>query len=162
MNVNSANRSGNQDIVIVTDYHSKNVEYRWHDCLTGEERRFNRATSFESIRRVLEEACAVACRRGGGVVWIMESTTGWSRVKKLIGDRARFVLVNVLQLPRTPKAYRRKTDALDTAGLLRSSAAADVGTCRRRISRGIGCVSTGGSWRCVRTWCVGGRACGTG
>jgi transposase len=122
----SMKRSVNQDIVVVTDYHSKNVEYRWYDCLTGEERRFNRATSFESMDRVLAEASAVASARGGQAVWIMESTTGWARVKKLIGGRARFVLANVLRVARTPKAYRRKTDALDTAGLLREQLRGDL------------------------------------
>jgi transposase len=52
-------------------------------------------------------------------VWIMESTTGWARVKDLIGDRVRFVLANVLQMPLPPKAKRRKTDKIDTARMLR-------------------------------------------
>jgi adenosylmethionine-8-amino-7-oxononanoate aminotransferase len=34
----------------------------------------------------------------------MESTTGWARVKDLLGERARFVLANVLQMPLPPKA----------------------------------------------------------
>jgi len=49
----------------------------------------------------------------------MESTTGWARVKKLLGGRAEFLLANVLQIPLPPKARRKKTDKLDTARLLR-------------------------------------------
>jgi transposase len=49
----------------------------------------------------------------------MESTTGWSRVKDLLGERAEFVLANVLQMPLPPKAKRRKTDKIDTARILR-------------------------------------------
>lgn len=107
------------DIVIVTDYHSKAIQFRIVDASTGEERSFNRATSIEAIEVVLAEARKTALPRGGQVVWIMESTTGWVRVKKLLGGRATFLLANVLQVPLPPKAYRRKTDKLDTARLLR-------------------------------------------
>src|SRR5690349_14285002 len=102
----------NADIVIVTDYHAEAIQFRVFDPATGEDRTFNRVTSIETIEAVLEESRRVALPRGGQVVWIMESTTGWARVKSLLGDRAAFVLANVLQLPLPPRAYRRKTDRL--------------------------------------------------
>lgn len=108
-----------KDIVIVTDYHAKAVEYRWLDLCTGEERTFNRATSAASIETVLDEARSLALPRGGQAVWIMESTSGWARVLKLLAGRASFVMANVLQMPLPPKARRHKTDKLDTARLLR-------------------------------------------
>jgi transposase len=55
----------------------------------------------------------------GKVVWVMESTTGWARVKDLLGSSARFQMANVLQMPLPPKARRRKTDKIDTARMLR-------------------------------------------
>ena len=108
-----------QDIVLVVDYHDKNLEFRWFDRASGEERTFRRPTQALAIDQVMAEARAAAIPRGGAVVWIMESTTGWARVEALIGERAVFVLANVLQIPLPPKARRRKTDKLDTARLLR-------------------------------------------
>ena len=106
------------DIVIVADYHSQNIEYRWLDTATGQERTGKYATSRAGILRQVEQALGeVSC--GGKVAWIMESTTGWSRVKDLIGSRVQFVLANVLQMPRSPKAHRHKTDKLDTGRILR-------------------------------------------
>jgi len=61
-------------------------------------------------------------------VWIMESTTGWARVKALLGSRAQFIMANVLQMPLPPKARRRKTDKLDTARLLREYINGDLPT----------------------------------
>jgi len=49
----------------------------------------------------------------------MESTTGWARVKELLGDQAEFILANVLQMPLPPKAHRRKTDKIDTGRMQR-------------------------------------------
>jgi transposase len=40
-------------------------------------------------------------------------------VKDLLGDRVKFILVNVLQMPLPPKGKRRKTDKIDTARMLR-------------------------------------------
>jgi transposase len=40
-------------------------------------------------------------------------------VQELLGDRAEFVLANVLQMPRPPKGHRRKTDKIDTERLQR-------------------------------------------
>ena len=111
--------NNDKDIVVVTDYHAKNTEFRVYDSATGEERTFNRKTEAAEFEKALEEARSVASPRGGRVVWIMESTTGWARVKKLLGDRAQFLLANVLQIPQPPKARRRKTDKLDTGRILR-------------------------------------------
>jgi transposase len=49
----------------------------------------------------------------------MESTTGWARVKKLISSPVQFVMANVHQMPLPPKAYRRKSDKIDTGRILR-------------------------------------------
>jgi transposase len=107
-----------KDIILVVDYHAENIEFRWFNEATGEERVGKYATTRAGILRHLEEA-AREVERDGQVVWIMESTTGWARVKDLIGARARFVLANVLQMPLPPKARRRKTDKIDTGRLLR-------------------------------------------
>jgi transposase len=40
-------------------------------------------------------------------------------VKELIGSRAEFIMANVLQMPLPPKAYRRKSDKIDTGRMLR-------------------------------------------
>jgi transposase len=69
------------------------------------------------LRQVEEARAAVS--PGGEVVWIMESTTGWARVKELLEGKVRFVLANVLQMPLPPKARRKKTDKIDTGRLLR-------------------------------------------
>jgi transposase len=60
-----------------------------------------------------------AAEVGGRVIWIMESTTGWARLKELIGSQVEFVMANVLQMPLPPKAYRRKSDKIDTGRILR-------------------------------------------
>jgi len=107
-----------QDILVVADYHAENIEFRWFNESTGEERTGKYATTRAGILRQVDQA-AREVAPGGRVVWIMESTTGWARVKDLIGPRARFVLANVLQMPLPPKARRRKTDKIDTGRLLR-------------------------------------------
>ena len=53
------------------------------------------------------------------MVWILESTTGWARVKELLGERVDFRLANVVQMPLPPKGRRRKTDKVDTARIQR-------------------------------------------
>ena len=87
--------SHDKDIILVVDYHAENIEYRWFNEATGEERRGRYPTEARAILRQIEEA-AGELSPGGNVVWIMESTTGWARVKDLIGERARFILANVL------------------------------------------------------------------
>lgn len=107
-----------KDIVLVNDYHAENIEFRWFNEANGEMCVGNYSTSQAGILRHLEQA-ERELPPGGRVVWIMESTTGWARVKDLIGRRAQFVLSNVLQMPLPPKARRRKSDKIDTARILR-------------------------------------------
>ena len=108
-----------KDIVLTVDYHKKNLEIRWLNRATGEERTFRRPTTRKDIEAVVREAREEAAPSGGQVVWIMESTTGWARVKDLLGGGAKFLLCNVLRMPREPKAYRKKTDRTDTARMQR-------------------------------------------
>ncbi|HUO08655.1 MAG TPA: IS110 family transposase [Phycisphaerae bacterium] len=107
-----------KDIVLVVDYHAENIVYRWFNEATGEELAGKYSTGREEILRQVEEARS-AVVPDGEVVWIMESTTGWARVKELLEGKVRFVLANVLQMPLPPKARRRKTDKIDTGRLLR-------------------------------------------
>lgn len=107
-----------KDIVLVADYHAKNTEFRWFNEVTGEERTGCYPTTRAGILRQAEQA-AGELERGGRIVWIMESTTGWARVKDLLGERVKFILANVLQMPLPPKGRRRKTDKIDTGRLLR-------------------------------------------
>ena len=107
-----------KDIVLAVDYHSKNIEFRRFNQATGEESTGTYATEKGSILRQVELA-AQEVAPGGRVVWIMESTTGWARVKDLLEGRVKFILSNVLQMPLPPKARRRKTDKIDTGRLLR-------------------------------------------
>ena len=107
-----------KDIILVADYHAENIEFRWFNEATGEERTGRFATTRPGILRLVQKA-AQEVPPGGRVVWIMESTTGWARVKKLLGERVMFVLANVLQMPLPPKARRRKSDKIDTGRILR-------------------------------------------
>jgi len=108
-----------KDIILAVDYHAENIEVRWLNCATGEERCLRIPTTRGGILRLVEKAIAEASQMSGKVVWIMESTTGWARVKELIGSRVQFILANVLQMPLPPKAYRRKSDKIDTGRMLR-------------------------------------------
>jgi transposase len=108
----------NKDITLVADYHAQNIAFRWFNAVTGEERTGSYCTAPAGILRQVEQA-AQELPAGGRMVWLMESTTGWARVKALLGERAQFVLANVLQMPLPPKARRRKTDKIDTGRLLR-------------------------------------------
>jgi transposase len=107
-----------KDIILVADYHAENVEFRWCNEATGEERTGRFATTRAGILRLVEKAIQDVAP-GGRVVWIMESTTGWARVKDLLGERVKFLLANVLQMPLPPKARRRKSDKIDTGRILR-------------------------------------------
>jgi len=111
--------STGKDIILVVDYHAENIAYRWFDESSGHERTGKYPTDREGILRHVEEARLAASSTGGEVVWIMESTTGWARVKELLADKVRFVLANVLQMPLPPKANRKKTDHIDTGRMLR-------------------------------------------
>ena len=107
-----------QDIILVVDYHARNIEFRRFDRQTGEERTGKFATNRSNIQRLVAQA-AEELPPGGQVAWVMESTTGWARVKDTLGSQAKFVLANVLQMPLPPKGRRRKTDKIDTARILR-------------------------------------------
>jgi len=107
-----------EDIVLVVDYHSENIEYRWLNQATGEGRTGRYATSRVGVLGQVEQATQ-ELSAGGRVVWVMESTTGWARVKDLLGERVELVLCNVLQMPLPPKGRRRKTDKIDTGRILR-------------------------------------------
>jgi transposase len=107
------------DIVLAVDYHDENSVIRWFDCATGEERVLKCVTEGEAILAVVRSAKKQAELSGGQAVWIMESTTGWARVKRLVAPLAKFVLANVVQMPLPPKARRKKTDKVDTKRLLR-------------------------------------------
>jgi len=106
-----------KDIILAVDYHSRNIEFRWLNLDGGEERTGNYPTTRAGILRHVEQAIS-ELSPGGRVVWIMESTTGWARVKDLLGERVDFVLANVLQMPQSPKGRRRKSDKIDTGRLL--------------------------------------------
>jgi len=108
-----------KDIILVVDYHAENTEVRWFNCGSGEERCLNIPTTRAGVLRLVEKAVVEATQVGGQVIWIMESTTGWARIRELIGSRVEFVMANVLQMPLPPKAYRRKSDKIDTGRMLR-------------------------------------------
>ena len=107
-----------EDIVLSVDYHDQNCVIRRRALGSGAEEVLSVPTTDGDLRRVLAQARAQA-GRGGRVVWIQESTTGWARVQALLGGRVEFVLANVLQMPLPPKGRRRKTDKVDTARLQR-------------------------------------------
>ena len=108
-----------EDIILAVDYHDNNLVIRWFNPATGEERMLHCPTTRRDIQRLLARTKKEAAESGGKVIWIMESTTGWARVKHLIGSGGKLVVANVLQMPQSPKAYRRKTDKIDTGRMLR-------------------------------------------
>ena len=107
-----------KDIILVADYHAENIEFRWFNQATGEERTGRYGTTGGGIGWQVEDALR-ELEPGGRAVWVMESTTVWARVKDLLGERVKFILANVLQMPLPPKAKRRKTDKIDTGRMLR-------------------------------------------
>lgn len=109
----------NKDIVLVVDYHDENLVIRRFACSTGEENVLKRPTTAEAITHVVSQARQELAGSDGKVVWVMESTTGWARVKDVLDSLAKFQMANVLQMPLPPKARRRKTDKIDTARILR-------------------------------------------
>jgi transposase len=108
----------NQGSVLTVDYHDENCVVRRLDLSSGEERLLKMATNPAELRRAVDEARS-ACGLETRVVWIQESTTGWARVKALLGESVEFLLANVLQMPLPPKGRRRKTDRIDTARVQR-------------------------------------------
>jgi transposase len=109
-----------KDIVLTVDYHDQNCVIRRLDRWTGEERVLSVATCAKALAAVVDEAVGQVRPRKSRVVWIQESTTGWARVKDLLGERVQFQLVNLVQMPLPPKARRRKTDKIDTARMQRN------------------------------------------
>jgi transposase len=108
-----------KDIILAVDYHDNNLTIRWLNCHTGEERQLSRQTTADNIRQLAQQAADEAAQANGRAIWIMESTTGWARVGQLIGNILDVRVANVLQMPLPPKAYRRKTDKIDTGRILR-------------------------------------------
>ena len=108
-----------KDIILTVDYHDRVCVIRQLDRETGLEQVLTEVpTMAGALANVVDQARRKAGRRGR-VVWIQESTTGWARVRDLLADRVEFDLANVLQMPRPPKARRRKTDKVDTARMQR-------------------------------------------
>jgi transposase len=103
--------------ILCVDYHDENCVVRHYDGATCHE-------SVQQVRTdaaVLSSLVAQARRRqpNARVEWIQESTTGWARVKTLLGKQIDgFLLANTLSLPKRPKDHRRKTDKIDTARIL--------------------------------------------
>jgi transposase len=115
-----------QDITLTVDYHDRVCVIRQFDHATRRERTFTEvATTAEGLRGVVDRARRDA-GRDGRVIWIQESTTGWARVKDLLGELVDFRLANVLQMPLPPKARRRKTDKVDTARMQREHLAGNL------------------------------------
>ncbi|HLJ97342.1 MAG TPA: IS110 family transposase, partial [Gemmataceae bacterium] len=106
------------DIILAVDYHDENTVIRQFDERTGVETTCTVPTTAATLTEVVQQARRQRAR-GGRVVWIQESTTGWARVQALLGTQTQFLLANVVQMPRLPKGHRRKTDRTDTARILR-------------------------------------------
>ena len=108
-----------KDITLTVDYHDRACVVRWFDHGTGCNRVISDVPTTKHALGEMVEKARLAAGRKGGVNWIQESTTGWARMQALVGDRAGFVLANVLQMPLPPKGRRRKTDKIDTARIQR-------------------------------------------
>lgn len=109
----------NKDILLSVDYHDENCKLRWLDLASGEERMHGSRTAPGPLCSLVGEALEEASGRGGRVVWVQESTSGWARMKELLGEQVVFELCNVLQMPLPPKGRRRKTDKIDTGRIQR-------------------------------------------
>lgn len=107
-----------ETILLSVDYHDQNCVIRRHAVASGAEEVISVPTTEGDLLRVVAQARSAAGRHGR-VIWVQESTTGWARVKAVLGERVEFQLANVLQMPLPPKARRRKTDQVDTARLQR-------------------------------------------
>jgi transposase len=108
-----------EDTILVVDYHDAHCVIRMLDRAQQSQSLRKVPTTASALLAVADQAAAGALARGGTAVWLQESTTGWARVKQLVGGKAKFLLANVLQMPLAPKAHRRKTDQVDTARLAR-------------------------------------------
>jgi transposase len=107
-----------QGILLTVDYHDENCVIRRRDLGRSTEDVVTVPTTEGDLLAVLADARRRAGPRGR-VVWLQESTTGWARVRDLVGRKAEFLLANVLQMPMPPKGRRQKTDKVDTARLQR-------------------------------------------
>jgi transposase len=107
-----------QGILLTVDYHDENCVIRRRDLGRSTEEVVTVPTTEGDLLAVLADAGRRA-GPGGRVVWLQESTTGWARVRDLVGTTADFLLANVLQMPVPPKGRRKKTDKVDTARLQR-------------------------------------------
>jgi hypothetical protein len=103
---------------LTVDHHDENCVICRRDLGRGTEEVVAVPTTAGDLRAVVADARWRAGRRGR-VVWLQESTTGWARVRGVVGPEADFVLANVVRMPLPPKARRKKTDAVDTARLQR-------------------------------------------
>ena len=106
------------DIILAVDYHDESSVVRQFDERTQTESIATVPSTAKALLQVVQQARQQR-RRGGQVVWIQESTSGWARVQGLLGDKVKFQLANVVQMPRLPKGHRTKTDRTDTARMLR-------------------------------------------
>jgi len=107
-----------QGILLTVDYHDENCVIRRRDLSRSSEEVFSVPTTSGDLLDVVVDARRRAGPRGR-VVWLQESTTGWARVRDLIGKKTEFLLANVLQMPLPPKGRRKKTDKVDTGRLQR-------------------------------------------
>lgn len=110
-----------KDILLHVDYHDKSMTIRSLGCTTGEEQVRKYATTRKNIAAVVGKALQIVSPRKGRLRWVMESTTGWARVRDVLPDEVEMTLANVLAMPRPPKARRKKTDKIDTARLQRET-----------------------------------------
>ena len=54
-----------KDIILAVNYHAENIEIRWFNCASGEERRLNIPTTRIGILRLVEEAIVETAPVGG-------------------------------------------------------------------------------------------------
>jgi transposase len=107
------------DITLTVDYHDRVCVIRRLDHATGREQLLREVpTEAQALTQIVDQA-RKEIGNAGQVTWIQESTTGWARVKNLLGQKVCFLLANVLQMPLSPKGRRRKTDTIDTARIQR-------------------------------------------
>ena len=95
-----------QGILLTVDYHDENCVIRCRDLGRSTEEVVTVPTTAGDLLEVLADTRRRAGPRGR-VVWLQESTTGWARVRQLVGKKAEFVLANVLQMPLPPKGRRK-------------------------------------------------------
>ncbi len=133
-----------QGILLTVDYHDENCVIRRRDLGRATEEVLTVPTTAGALLPVLADAKRRA-GAGGKVVWLQESTTGWARVRELLGKKAEFVLANVLQMPLPPKGRRKKTDKVDTARLQREYLNGELPRAHqppawwRQVRRVVGC-----------------------